>query len=357
MIKWLNRKAINYDRVQELLQISTDVNHFTNFGPVSTLLENIIHEKLEIAQNKVVIAVSNGSHALHAVVAAIELRDGHKKYAVPAFTFPTNIQGNLQDSLVTDVNDNFGLCLNDIKFNLETGDNIDGIIVTNIFGNTQDISEYVTWAKDNNKVLIFDNAATPFSLYKKSNVNNYGLASIISFHHTKPLGFGEGGAIIIDKEYEKYVRRVLNFGFDNNRQHSVVANNWKMSDISAAFILQHLDSFQEIVLHHKMLYATFYEELFGLAGVKLFPNSSLPDESLVSGLAVVFDDTISLDYAINHDNWEIDFKKYYMPLTEVAVAPKAHDLYNRILIYPCNMDMTKTDVLNIVQHIKNCLNA
>ena len=55
----------------------------------------------------------------------------------------------------------------------------------------------------NNKFLIFDNAATPFTYYKGKSCCNYGHGSTISFHHTKPLGFGEGGAIIVDKKYEK----------------------------------------------------------------------------------------------------------------------------------------------------------
>ena len=78
---------------------------------------------------------------------------------------------------------------------------------------------------------------------------------------------GEGGAIVIDNEYEPAVRRALNFGFDKNRKHHPAANNWKMSDITAAFILQHLDNYQKIREVHQELYAYFLDEIQGLEGV------------------------------------------------------------------------------------------
>jgi dTDP-4-amino-4,6-dideoxygalactose transaminase len=48
-----------------------------------------------------------------------------------------------------------------------------------------------------------------------TNSCNLGNASFISLHHTKPIGFGEGGLVIIDKEYEESVRIACNFGLVN----------------------------------------------------------------------------------------------------------------------------------------------
>ena len=191
MIKWLNRKGIDYSRVRYYLEESFEKNWFTNFGPGSKQLEQKIIELFEIDDSKAVIVTSNGSHALHAIVAAIEIATGEKKrFAVPGYTFPTNVQGNLRDSLVANVAPDFGLDLFDLDFDLATGNNFDGIVVTNVFGHVQDLDKYAVWAEEHEKILIFDNAATPASFYKGRNASNYGFASILSFHHTKPLGFG-----------------------------------------------------------------------------------------------------------------------------------------------------------------------
>jgi dTDP-4-amino-4,6-dideoxygalactose transaminase len=112
--------------------------------------------------------------------------------------------------------------------------------------------------------LIFDNAATSYSFYNNKNSCNYGNASTISFHHTKPIGFGEGGAIIIDLKYEKYVRNIINFGIDNYSIESTwdrKGANYKMSDIQAVYIIQYLDNFHTIIEHHVMLYKYFISEI------------------------------------------------------------------------------------------------
>lgn len=353
MIKWLSRKPVNSDQVRFYLEESFEKNWFTNFGPASRKLEQRIHELLDISDDKAVIVTSNGSHALHAIVSAISMERGKKKYAVPGYTFPTNIQGNLEDSIVVNVGPDMGLDLYDLDFEVEAGAQIDGIIVTNVFGYLQDLDKYVDWANANNKILIFDNAATPASYYKGVNAVNYGFASIISFHHTKPLGFGEGGAIVIDKEYEPIIRRAINFGFDADRKPHRFANNYKMSDISAAYILQHLDNYHDIRAHHAKLYDMFIRKLNGIEGVR--PMVDHGDNSMVAGLIAVFDKPVSVQDAVLLCDNKIDIKKYYDPIGSEADCINAYNLYDRILIYPCHMQVSETDIDMIVQNIKDVL--
>ena len=77
---------------------------------------------------------------------------------------------------------------------------------------------------------------------KAKNSCNYGTGSFISLHHTKPIGFGEGGLAIIDKEYEKYTRAAVNFGMEEG-VFNENGGNYKISEISAAGILQWWDQF------------------------------------------------------------------------------------------------------------------
>ena len=75
--------------------------------------------------------------------------------ATQSFTFPPSAQGNLNNVRIIDIDLEGGIDLNQIN------NDIDGIIVTNIFGNIVNIEKYGKWAFDNNKFLLFDNAATP----------------------------------------------------------------------------------------------------------------------------------------------------------------------------------------------------
>ena len=135
-----------------------------------------------------IIVVTNGAVALHALSSGIQYtEDINIQWATQSFTFPPSAQSNLSACKIIDIDLDGGISLNELD------DSINGIIVTNIFGNVVDIDKYVQWSINNNKFLIFDNAATAYTFYKGKNCINYGHGSIVSFHHTKPFGFGEGG--------------------------------------------------------------------------------------------------------------------------------------------------------------------
>ena len=96
-------------------------------------------------------------------------------------------------------------------------------IVTNCFGHLQDLDRILHFLLKYDKLVIFDNAATPYSFYNGVNSCNLGNASFISLHHTKPIGFGEGSLAIVDKHLEEQVRIACNFGFiDENLMNEEV---------------------------------------------------------------------------------------------------------------------------------------
>ena len=348
-INWLNKKKINSARVNELIEDSVLTNQFTNYGPAVKLLEDKVRTILKINDDKSIIVVDNGTSAIHALVSGINIYHNKKfKFATQAFTFPASAQGPLKDAIILDIDDDIGLDINVIP------SNIDGIIVTNVFGNVVNINKYVDWSNKNNKFLIFDNAATSFTSYNKQNSCNYGTGSIISFHHTKPIGFGEGGAIIVDKIYEKEIRKCINFGIDNaalNPQYHREGSNYKMSDIAAAYIIQYFENFDAIINKHQELYRLFKDELDKIDGAKLLSNmsDSLP---FVSCLPVLFENEINAKEKYFLDRG-IYCRKYYKPLEKLPISMK---IYDHILCFPCNIDMTNDDILYIINSIKILLN-
>ena len=54
----------------------------------------------------------------------------------------------------------------------------------------------------------------------------------------------------------------MNFGIGNENTYFLrEASNYKMSDISAAYVIQHLKNFDKIVDIHKKLYTYFVENI------------------------------------------------------------------------------------------------
>ena len=245
-INWLANKKINWPKVQTLIAKCEEKNQFTNIGPIIPLLEDFIRTNFKISDEKALIVTSNGTTALHALVAGINANlKADYLYCTQSFTFPSSVQGPLKDSIIVDIDNEGGLDLNKLPHISE----YDGIIVTNVHGNIVNIEKYVNFCKENNKILIFDNAAASYTFYNGINSCNFGTASIVSFHHTKMVGFGEGGAIIVDRIYEKTIRTMLNFGIDNTLGEKAIYNpfgsNYRMCDINAAFILSYLQHITE----------------------------------------------------------------------------------------------------------------
>ena len=344
MISWVPHKNVNYRRIQELLSLSDEKNQYTNGGPVVSILENKVREILQIDNSKSVVCVSNGTVALWAAVAAIELNENHKlQFCTQSFTFPASAQGYLDNVHIIDNDEGGGIDLEKIDIS-----GCDGIIVTNVFGNVVDIAKYEDWSRKNRKFLIFDNAATSYTFYGGKNSCNYGTCSTISFHHTKPIGFGEGGAIIIDSKYESILRKVINFGIDNtasNPKWHRFGGNYKMSDIQAAYIFQYLERFDELIAKSDLLYSYFIDKIRDNTNITLFPNYSEKNPFL-SCLSILTSNSQEIIEALLKKN--IYCRKYYNPLEN---TPVAMNFYNRIICISFTIDMTISDIDTIIDII------
>ncbi len=332
-INWLAKKTINWPQVRTIMSECEAKNQFTNIGPIIPKLEDFVRQKFCIEPEKAVILTSNGTTALHALAAGLLKKNPKMRFATQSFTFPSSVQGPLRDiTSVVDIDRDGGPDLDETRFSYE---NIDALIVTNVHGNVVDIEKYLSFCKQKGIICIFDNAATANTLYKGKNSCNYGTASIVSFHHTKSYSFGEGGCIIIDREYEHNIRCLLNFGIDNalgeKARHDPLGSNYRMCDINATFILSYLmDNFEKITQKHKQLYAVAKANL--PQGFSLFPNFS-SDTPVCTSICVLCDK--------DYDNTKLSYisRKYYKSLD--LACKVSVDFYKRIICLPCNIDITE----------------
>lgn len=334
MLNWVPNKHVSSKTIESLLEKSYVKNQFSNHGPLVQELEKTARELLSINNEYSVVATSSGTSALHAIVLTLQIVNERRlTFGVSPFSFPCVVQGPLENSQIVDIDHNNAIDISCVG-------QVDGIVVTNLFGTVSDIEKYTHWASVNNKLLVFDSATAPLSTYKGVSVLNYGDGSCVSLHHTKPIGFGEGGLAVVKKEYEEILRQVINFGFHySNREyvHRSLGSNYKMSDVSAAYILAHWDQLE----------ITSSNQLKEYASKRMNLLKSFGDSDFLSCLPIVNKFPELLGELLLKNN--IISRRYYRPLVHM---PNSDKLFENVLCVPLHKDMTEFDIDTIVNIIR-----
>lgn len=341
-ISWVNKKEIDLNIINEKIKGCIETKHFTNNGINVIELQKKIKDIFKIDDSKEVLLTCNGAMGLNALVGGLNIYFNKKlKFAVQAFTFPCSKQGLLMDSIVIDFDDNMNMDINELE---KKKNEYDGIVITNCFGCSSNIILYEQFCKDNNKILLFDNAPSSYTIYNGKNHLNYGNGCMVSLHHTKPIGFGEGGFIVFDKEYLQSMEKTICFGFTSTdrKTYDCNASNYKMSELNAIYIDNYLNNLNKIYEHHTKLIKYFISK----CNVKLFNNYSKYDESLMSCIPILGNYDIN-EFIKNN----IEAKQYYYPLD--LNCKNSLNIYNEIICLPLHLDMTENDIDKYIKIINS----
>ena len=348
-IRWCPPKPFNADRFTAYLSVSLAARQLTNGGP----LQRVLADKLAglTGTTRPITPAASGSAALHALAAAWALRQGRPlRWATQAFTFPTSFQGPFTGAAVLDLDPcHWGPSIAGLD---ACAASIDGVVVTNVLGHQADVAAYEAWCTAHGKLLLLDNAATATGRLPDGRcVHDAGDGAILSLHETKPIGRGEGGAVIAPPDLSTFVTRAMNFGFDVHagcRVGHPLASNHRMSDVAAAAALDHLDTVIEadwvgvlgalaahagralaaasFETHQPMVAGSLHACLF----VKVPPG--LSGEAVAGALCAL------------PGGGAVEAKQYYRPLVGRGEAPHAWRVFDQCVCLPLHVGMTFVDV-------------
>jgi dTDP-4-amino-4,6-dideoxygalactose transaminase len=178
-----------------------------------------------------------------------------------------------------------------------------------------------------------------------------GNAEIFSFHATKPLAIGEGGAISArDERLASRLGELTNFGLDEERE--LVANpglNARMSEMHAAIGLAALDRHDEVLRARRTRAAALAARLG--EQLEFQPNSETSAWQTVPALAR---DTSARDAILKRaKEMRIELRTYFQPLHRMA--PLTHharagsleatdELASRVLTLPMANDLNEEEL-------------
>lgn len=337
MINYIAKKHLRINRVKELLSISEKINHFTNNGPIKSLLENTLENILNIDSSKKILCLTNGTAALHCLMLLAKKRNINK-WVIPSFTFPSAVTSFFDVDILDIDKKTSTLPLDEEKLQ-----KYEGIILTSLFGSFLNITEWENFCKKNNKILILDNASSPLSCFNGKNICSFGNYSFGSLHHTKYLGVGEGGFVVVPKEDYDDILAISNFGFNDKREYNSLSSNFKMSDFSAAHILAHIEKYD--IKKHISIQSEIIEKTKCIQSIEYL---NYHNETVYGNLPIVFNQKNKADNT-HFQSMNIIANKYYKPLKNF---PNTSKLYDKIINIPLYDTMNKNDIKTIINSIK-----
>lgn len=251
-------------RINEML----DRRWLTNQGVLVTEFERRV---AALAGSKHCIATCNATIALELAIRAAGMKG---EVIVPSFTFVATahaVQWQEITPVFCDI-DPATHTLDPNRVEEMITPRTTGIIGVHLWGRACAVDELTEIARRHNLALLFDAAHAFRCTHKGQPLGQFGLAAVFSFHATKFLNTGEGGAIVTnDDDFAYRARLMTNFGFVDYDKVIYIGTNGKMQEVSAAMGLTNLEAMDEFVAINRRNYSLYAQRIAEMPGVKVFP--------------------------------------------------------------------------------------
>jgi perosamine synthetase len=219
------------------------------------------------------VAVSNGSVALEAAVAALQLAPGDE-FILPTFTIISCAAAIVRAGAIPVVIDcdhrTWNMTVDAIEAAITPRTR--AIMVVHLYGLPVDMDPVLTLADRHRLKIIEDAAEAHGQTYKGRPCGSFGDISTFSFYANKHLTTGEGGMLVTDDEkLAERCRSLRNLCFQSKKRfvHEELGWNFRMTSLQAALGLAQLERLDEFVLRKRRLGAQYSELLADLSGLQL----------------------------------------------------------------------------------------
>lgn len=326
----------NFQEYVEEIRDIFDSKWLTNMGPKHNILMQQLKEYLSVEN---ISLFSNGHLALELVIQAFELKG---EIITTPFTFASTTHAIARNGITPvfcDINDkDYTIDVNKIE-SLIT-EKTSAIIPVHVYGNICDVKKIDEIAKKYDLKVIYDAAHTFGVRVNDIGVGEFGDASMFSFHATKVFNTIEGGAITFkNKEIEKILYNLKNFGIKGPETVEYVGSNAKMNEFQAAMGICNLRHIDEEISKRKAVVERYSYNLKNINGIKL---NNIPEE-------------IKSNYAY----YPVVFDNYKKTRDEIDEQLKDNDIISRKYFYPlitdfdCYKDKYVFEKNSVAKHISD----
>lgn len=218
------------------------------------------------------VATSNGTTALHAAFLALNVQPGDE-IIVPGFAFmaAANVAINMAAVPTFADVDRDTWCITAASIAEQITPRTKGVVVVHSYGNVCDMQPILELA-DARGLWVIEDAAEAFgSTYRGMQAGTIAEVGTFSFHATKTITTGEGGATVTrNEDLRDRMRLFRSHGVKSRRYwHDVAGHNFRLSNIQAAIGCGQLEQIETISTERRRLYRDYERALSHVEGVKL----------------------------------------------------------------------------------------
>ena len=238
-------------------------------GPICKKAERKLREVLKVRN---VFLVTSGTHALELALMALRLKRGDEVIC-PSFTFVSTANAIIRQGAMpvfADIESStLNIDINDVEKRITR--RTKAIIPVHYAGFSCDMERLVKISSRRNIHIVEDAAQAIGAKYNGKHLGTFGDLGCISFHSTKNITCGEGGAIVVNKKmFEKNIQIMREKGtnrflFLKGKIEKYtwvdVGSSFVISDILASLLLAQLEKVPIINESRRAIYDTYREGL------------------------------------------------------------------------------------------------
>ncbi|GJQ50514.1 putative GDP-perosamine synthase [Candidatus Kuenenia stuttgartiensis] len=253
------------------------------------------------------IAVSNGSVALEAAVAALGIGEGDE-VIIPTFTIISCAAAVVRAGAMPVLIDSDPITWNidAEKLKIKLKDEIDrkgnkkikAIMVVHIYGLPVDMEPILELAEKYRLLIIEDAAEMLGQTYKGQPCGSYGDISTMSFYPNKHVTTGEGGMILTDSDaLAEKCRSLRNLCFLAKKRfvHEELGWNFRMTNLQAAVGIAQMEQLDVFVIKKRKMGQKYTELLSDIKSIDLPVQKTDYAENIYWVYGIVLKDEIPFD--------------------------------------------------------------
>ena len=332
---------------------------FTNHGPVE---ERFAAELARWIGNDVAVSVTSSATAAIQLACRALFRSDRRFVIVASFTAPMGplaVRWSGYEPVLIDIDrDSWQPDARAARALLAQRDaDVAGILLTSTRTADPAIEQWETLAREHEVGLVIDSAPGFGSAYPSGELlGARGDCEIFSFHATKVVAIGEGGAVAArNHAVIEQIDMLKNFGFDDTRRSVTVGLNAKLPELASAMGLRQLEVLDKRLAKRREVLGWYAERLEAF-GCELQPGVHASTPTFVSTLLPPQTSRVALGRAL--DSAGIGWRAYFDPpvhqqpsfagvriFGELSVT---EEVAGRIISLPLDDEMSTADVDRIV---------